>query len=64
MLYIRGLNGTTHFALFNSIGRLLRQGKLPESDAAIDMSGLAGGWYMLELQNAAGQKQRVKIVKQ
>ena len=64
MLYIKGLPEQVRFVLYNSVGRSLQQGTLQEGASSIDMSALADGWYIVEMQRATGEKRRVKIVKQ
>lgn len=64
MLHINGLREPVQFSLYSSIGSRVQYGTLPEGTSVIDMSGLAGGWYIVEMQNKTGEKQRIKVVKQ
>ena len=62
-LMIRGLQGTTRYQLHNSLGQTVRQGIFQGNQAELDLSNLAAGWFVLELQDEQGGKGRFKVIK-
>ena len=64
ILHINGLREQASYTLYTGIGQSVKHGVLTAGQSAIDVSALAAGWYIVELQSAAGEKQRFKVVKQ
>jgi hypothetical protein len=64
MLCIEGLPEQVRYTLYNGIGRVMQHGILSKGKSVIDMSGFSNGWYIIEMQDKAGEKHRVKLVKQ
>lgn len=64
ILYISGLKEQVQYNLYNNIGSRLRQGTLAAGQSEISMSGLADGWYIIELQNKEGIRQKIRVIKQ
>ena len=48
----------TAYCVRNHLGQLLRQGFMPVGQVTIELAGLPGGLYHLELKTAAGRVQR------
>jgi len=71
-IYPNPTNATLHIkdcpeqraTICNGVGQSLRQGRLHGSDAELDISALATGWYVLELEDGKGGKGRFKVVKE
>lgn len=63
-LMIKGLQGVTRYHLYNGVGQSIRQGSLHGNHAELDISKLASGWFVLELQDEQGGKGRFKVVKE
>ena len=51
------------YLLFDLSGRLIEQKKIESTDAKIDMTGYAGGSYILKLNNGRQPLQSFKIIK-
>jgi hypothetical protein len=64
IFHINGLQVSTPYTLYNSIGSRVQSGTLNGTQATLQLSGLASGWYMVELLHSSGDRQRIKVVKQ
>lgn len=56
-LHITG-PAATAYRVRNYLGQLLRQGLMPAGQATVELAGLPGGLYQLELETAAGPVRR------
>ena len=51
----------TAYRVRNHLGQLLRQGNMPAGQATVELGGLPGGLYHLELETAAGRVRRTFV---
>ncbi|GAB3853102.1 hypothetical protein GCM10028822_21520 [Hymenobacter terrigena] len=51
----------TAYHVRNSLGQLLRQGFMPAGQATVELAGLPGGLYLLELETSAGRVRRTFV---
>ncbi len=58
-LHVRLPHGNNQFSLFNALGQVLRQGRLTDGRASLDLHGLATGVYFLRLAD----EEVVRVVK-
>ncbi|WP_216688111.1 T9SS type A sorting domain-containing protein [Hymenobacter siberiensis] len=56
-LLITGVAATA-YRMHNHLGQLLRQGNMPAGPATVELGGLPGGLYHLELETASGPVRR------
>lgn len=63
ILNLKGLTENLQYHLYSSLGSLVLKGTLSAPASTVDMAPWASGWYVLELQNGKGDKQRVKVLK-
>ncbi|GAB3874838.1 hypothetical protein GCM10028824_28760 [Hymenobacter segetis] len=59
-LFIAGAAATA-YRVRNSLGQLLRQGSMPGGQATVELAGLPGGLYQLELETAIGRVRRTFV---
>ena len=53
-----------NYSLFNSIGQLIRTGKVSQTDNSIDLQELSKGIYLLKITTANGSVQTTKVIKE
>ncbi|MDB5267551.1 MAG: hypothetical protein JWP58_591 [Hymenobacter sp.] len=59
-LFIAG-PAATAYRVRNSLGQLLRQATMPAGQATVELAGLPGGLYQLELETATGRVRRTFV---
>ncbi|MEI8278519.1 MAG: T9SS type A sorting domain-containing protein [Bacteroidota bacterium] len=64
ILHIDNVVGNTLCRIMNMMGATLQQSELQMHNNTISIDGLASGIYMLELTNANGEKQALRVVKE
>ena len=59
-LFITG-PAATAYCVRNHLGQVLRQALMPAGQATVELAGLPGGFYLLELETAAGRVRRTFV---
>ena len=63
VLHIDNIKAPVNYSLLNILGATVLQGKLEYLDNSISTEQLASGTYLLQLTDAAGQREVVRVVK-
>lgn len=63
ILNITNLKHSYEYSLYNTLGALIKQGKINEQENSIDVSALVAGVYILQTTNTDGAIKKVKLVK-